>query len=208
MEYVAHASVTKPDGTTRGSWLTYVCGHCGTTGQGAVVAFREGVLWLLCTSCDKGSVRQRNESIQPGILFGPELEGLPSAIAEAYEEARRSMSVAAFTGAELVCRKILMYVSVEKGAKEGKSFASYLDHLESQKYITPPMKGWVGLIREHGNIAAHELETPGRKRAESTLMFTAELLRIVYEMGYLAGQYKTEDTEEESNAQDGKLASI
>ncbi len=132
-------------------------------------------------------------NIHPSVLFGPQIEGLPTSIAEAYQEARSSISVAAFTGTELICRKILMYSAVEKGAKEGESFAFYLDHLEAQGYITPPMKMWVDLIRQHGNMAAHILEKPDRHRAESTLMFTAELLRIVYEMEHLAKQYRTKE---------------
>lgn len=190
MGYKGHRDIYKPDGSTSNGWFTYECGHCGAKVSGAVVACHENIKWLLCPSCGDGSVRDRNLNIHPGVAFGPHITGLPNEIAEAYEEARRSMSVSAFTGAELICRKILMYVAVEKGAKDGESFAFYLDHLEKKGYITSPMKMWVDLIREHGNIAAHILEKPNQKRAESTLMFTAELLRIVYEMEYLANQYK------------------
>jgi hypothetical protein len=99
------------------------------------------------------------------------------------------MSVTAFTACELICRKILMHIAVEKGAKEGETFASYLTHLETQGYVTPPMKSWVDLIRQHGNKATHKIESPDKGRAESTLMFTAELLRLTYEMDYLARKY-------------------
>ncbi len=99
------------------------------------------------------------------------------------------MSVGGFTAAELVCRKILMHVAVEKGAKEGKSFASYITHLEAAGYVTPPMKPWVDLIRQHGNDSTHELDPPDAQRAESTVMFTAELLRLTYEMEHLASRY-------------------
>jgi hypothetical protein len=99
------------------------------------------------------------------------------------------MSAGAFTACELVCRKILMHVAVEKGAKEGASFSSYLKHLEGAGYVTPPMKKWVGLIRAHGNESTHRLPAPDQNRAESTLMFTAELLRLVYEMESLAEKY-------------------
>jgi len=88
-----------------------------------------------------------------------------------------------------MCRKILMHVGVDKGAKEGDTFASYLDYLQSQGYITPPMMEWVKLIRDHGNKSTHKLERPERKRAESTLDFTAELLRVVYEMQHMAAKY-------------------
>ncbi len=82
-----------------------------------------------------------------------------------------------------------MHVAVDKGAKEGDTFGSYLTYLENQGYVTPPMKGWVDLIRQHGNKSTHRLESPDRKRAESTLMLTAELLRLIYEMQYMAMQY-------------------
>ncbi len=99
------------------------------------------------------------------------------------------MGVGAFTATELLCRKILMHVAADKGANPGEPFAAYLDFLEKAGYVTPPMKGWVDLIRRHGNLAAHELPAPDQQRAESTLMFTAELLRLVYEMEYMAKRY-------------------
>jgi hypothetical protein len=39
------------------------------------------------------------------------------------------------------------------------------------------------------NKAIHELEELEKERAESTVMFTAELLRLIYEMGYTLKQY-------------------
>jgi hypothetical protein len=82
-----------------------------------------------------------------------------------------------------------MHVAVDKGAAEGKPFAEYLAHLEDAGYVTPTMQTWVDLIRTHGNEATHSLATPSRQRAEGTLMFTAELLRLTYEMGHLAARY-------------------
>ena len=82
-----------------------------------------------------------------------------------------------------------MHIAVEKGAKEGAPFNSYLRHLEASGFVTPPMKKWVALIREHGNESTHKLAAPSATRAESTIMFTAELLRLVYEMESLALKY-------------------
>ena len=106
-----------------------------------------------------------------------------------YQEARRCMGVSAYTAADLLCRKILMHVAVDKGAKPGKTFAEYLTHLADAGYVTPPMAPWVDLIRQHGNQATHELPPSNQQRAESTVMFTAELLRLVYEMGHVAQRY-------------------
>jgi Domain of unknown function (DUF4145) len=123
------------------------------------------------------------------VSAGPTLEGLPADVAAAYEESRRAFGVNAFTSTELVCRKILMHVAVDKGAKTGKPFVDYLDHLAAAGYVTPPMRPWVDLIRTHGNESTHELPSPTRERAEGTLMFTAELLRLSYEMAFLAEKY-------------------
>jgi hypothetical protein len=86
--------------------------------------------WLQCTNCGHGSIVFGTEVI-PGALFGPKIEVLPNDVADAYLEARRCMSVVAYTSAELICRKVLMQVAVEKGAREGDSFANYLSYLES-----------------------------------------------------------------------------
>jgi hypothetical protein len=45
------------------------------------------------------------------------------------------------------------------------------------------------LIRQHGNKSTHKLDSPEKERAQSTVMFTAELLRLVYEMEYMANKF-------------------
>jgi len=194
MAYEGHRLVSRHDGSTQNSWYSYICGHCNTRTSGAVVsAYAEGsptpIRWLWCTNCGDGSVLARDGNVYPGVLFGPNIEGLSTDVSNAYKEARKCMSFNAFTSCELICRKILMHIAVEKGAKEGEIFAGYITYLETLGYVTPPMKKWVELIREHGNKATHALEAPDKERAESTLMFTAELLRLIYEMEHLSDKY-------------------
>lgn len=194
MQYNGHRLITKHDGSNKDSWYSYICGHCNIKVSGAVVCGyypgeQQPIKWLLCPNCGDGSVLAKDGKVYPGVPFGPNIEGLPNNVLEAYKEARNCMSVDAFTSCELICRKILMHVAVEKGAKEGESFTNYLSYLEGQGFITPPMKGWVDLIRQHGNKATHLLENPDKKRAESTIMFTAELLRLIYEMEHISKQY-------------------
>lgn len=180
----------------------YTCAYCGSRTPGAAVwagrteirhpIFGSGdreVKVFLCSSCGFPALLTPNGEIIPEALFGPWIEGLPAEVESAYSEARRCLSVAAYTGAELLCRKILMYVAVDKRAPEGKPFEFYLGHLSNEGYITPPMKKWTDLIRQHGNKATHKLESPGEDRAKSTLMFTAQLLRLVYEMDHEAERY-------------------
>ena len=193
MQFQGHHSVHHSNGSSKESWYSYTCAHCGKQVSGAVVSYvtqdAQSIKWLWCTSCANGSVLTLEGNVYPGALVGPNIEGLPYDVEEAYQEARRCISVNAFTACELVCRKILMHVAAEKGAKEGEDFTTYLKYLETHGYITPAMKGWVDIIRQHGNKATHKLAAPDNERAESTLMFTAELLRIIYEMEYLAKRY-------------------
>lgn len=192
MAFSGHRGVRRYDGSTGDAWKGFVCGHCGTRVSGAVVAAYgdsfQRVEWLLCPECERGSVAN-GSSINPGVPFGPAINGMPDDVKQAYEQARRSMAARAYTGVELICRKILMHVAVEKGAGPGLKFIEYIGYLEQQGYVTPPMKPWVDVIRRHGNSAAHDIEEPNHVRAESTLMFTAELLRLTYEMAHFAAKY-------------------
>lgn len=187
--YVSHPNTGDPSG-----WHAFQCGYCGNAVSGLVVSVASltsgaTVLWIQCTVCGQGSVVTAQGVVVPAQSAGPAVGGLPGDVGEAYEEARRCMSVGGYVATELVCRKILMHVAVEKGADQGKTFAEYIDHLEAQGYVTPPMKKWVGLIRTRGNDATHELTPVSADRAESTLMFTAELLRLTYEMESMADKY-------------------
>jgi len=192
MPFAGFEHIKHPQPADRNAYKNYTCGHCGNKVTGFIVAnydYGSTVDWLICPSCGDGSVYSSSHQIYPGSLFGPELQGLPVVVREAYTEMRNCMSVNAFTASELLCRKILMHISVEKGAKEGGSFESYIDFLEKNGYITPPMKMWVDLIREHGNEATHLLEAPDSTRAQSTALFTVQLLRLVYEMKHIADNF-------------------
>ena len=67
---------------------------------------------------------------------------------------------------------------------------SYLNYLEDKGYITPTIKEWADVIRQIGNLSTHKLDPPNKERTEATLMFTMELLRIIYEMEHIANKFK------------------
>lgn len=189
MDFAGHRTIDHPDGFSPVSWYGYTCGHCNRNVTGIVTSYYGQIRWMLCPGCLDASVLSKDGLLFPSAPFGPVIEGLPDAVNSAYREARMCLAVNGFTACELVCRKILMHVAVEKGAAPGDSFNSYLTFLADQGYITTPMKGWVELIRKHGNQSTHKLSSPDKDRAESTLMFTAELLRLIYEMEHLSSKY-------------------
>lgn len=201
MPFNGHRAVAKPDGSTGDSWHSYKCGHCGREVSGAIIAYiypdRGGhTKWLQCNACGLGSVENYGV-ILPGVAFGPEIAGLPSDVEKAYNEARQCMSIAAYNAVELICRKLLMHVAVDKGAKERDTFVAYIAHLEEKGFVAPAMKPWVGLIQKHGTATTHRIAAPDQHRAESTLMFTAELLRVIYEMDSIAARYAVPEQQQE-----------
>ncbi|MGI0019029.1 MAG: DUF4145 domain-containing protein [Nitrososphaera sp.] len=193
MPFTSTRDVSQPSYSEQRGWYQFTCGHCGNSVNAYVAAIfpkdASRVRWLLCTQCGNGSVLTEQGVIYPPAPAGPSLEGLPPDIEQAYKEARNCFSFKAYAACEQVCRKILMYVGVEKGERECDTFENYLTHLENEGYVTKPMKSWVEQIRKNGNKATHKLDNPGETRAKSTLMFTAELLRLIYEMDYVSKHY-------------------
>jgi len=186
------------------AWFEFTCGVCGTPVNGAVIA-RAGdmrVLWIRCVKCQSGAVV--NGSVQsPSPERGENVDGLPAEIGAVYGEARRCLGVAAYSAVDLLCRKLLMHVAMDKGAASGLTFAHYLDHLQKTGYITPPLMPWVDHIRKRGNLATHELPVPSEAEAEDTLAFTAQMLRLVYEMEFRRSRYLPPVVVPEGDATEG-----
>lgn len=188
------------DGSTADAWYDYHCAHCGHDVTGIVVARYveqtiyglERATWLLCPSCGDASIITRSGDQFPAPIPGPDLQGLPPDISAAYDEARRCLGISALTACSMMCRKILMHVAVEKGARAGEPFEKYVNYLQEQGYIAPTMKPWVDRIRQLGNEGAHDLEAPSREATDSVLAFTGGLLRVVYEMQFLNDRYSAE----------------
>src|SRR5450756_244022 len=206
---IAHVVANAPEivnvnVATNDAWLSFTCGVCGTPVNGAIIAWARDapVRWIRCVKCQAGAVI--NGSIQsPAPERGENVDGLPAEIGAVYGEARRCLGVAAYSAVDLLCRKLLMHVAMDKGAAGGLTFAHYLDHLQKTGYITPPLMPWVDHIRKRGNLATHELPVPSEAEAEDTLAFTAQMLRLVYEMEFRRSRYLPPVVVPEGDATEG-----
>lgn len=125
-----------------------------------------------------------NEGYQfPGEVFGEKINFIPDPlVSELYEEARKCHSFNAFNSSVMLCRKVLMNLSVSEGADEGLSFQKYIDYLEQNGFIPPNGRKWVDLIRKLGNSANHKIEHKTEKDSKLILHFTGMLLKFIYEM--------------------------
>jgi hypothetical protein len=166
------------------------CGHCGAhTGPNRGYYpdnFRsdqtqDSRTVYICTNCETPTYFHGKKQT-PGVAYGLPLNHLPDIVSEAYEEARRCMSVNAYTATTLLCRKLLMNVAVQEGESAGKKFTEYIDFLEKNGYIPPKGKPWADQIRKFGNIATHEIRIPTQTEAEQAIAFVEMLLLFVYEM--------------------------
>lgn len=146
--------------------------------------------WLYCPECGHGAVWNASDKVvHPLAKFGPDIQELPDIVKDAYDEARRCFAVGAYRACLLTCRALLMYVAVEQGDQEGKHFTEYVQYLVEKGFVTDAMKPWLDEIRNLGNNATHQITEGDQKQAENVLMFTAELLRHVYELPTLTRKF-------------------
>lgn len=160
----------------------YICGHCGK-GIGPDKGYcHQRMAWTIyiCTFCAKPTIFLNVDQF-PGVPFGQQVEHVPKDIQILYDEARRCMSVNAFTSKVLLSRKILMHLAVERGAKVGESFIFYVEYLAEKGYVPPDGKLWVDHIRINGNDANHEIKVFTKEEGELLLTFLEMLLKFIYE---------------------------
>ena len=181
------------DGTKSVSGISYACGYCSKVvgpskqyiniGKDELYMDITKARILICPNCNFPTFIDKSiEKQVPGKILGENVKFLPPDIEQLYNEARNCISVNAYTSTVLSCRKMLMNISVSKGAKEGKTFASYITFLEENHYTPPNSHEWVDHIRKKGNEATHEIPSISGPDAEELLEFTEMLLRFVYEM--------------------------
>ena len=161
----------------------FCCGFCGN-----VVATDKGFFnntgrkkVYPCPYCDNPSFFDENGNQFPGVVPGNNVSHLPKELEAIYNEARRCVSVNAYTAAVLACRKLLMHIAVEKKADPGKAFIYYVEFLADNGYVPPNGKGWVDHIRKKGNEATHEIVLMKKDDAVELISFSEMLLKFIYE---------------------------
>lgn len=160
----------------------YTCGYCGKvagSNKGYQVPNYAHRIYI-CSYCSKPTYFDGDAQV-PGFVYGNDVEHLPKGIEALYREARNCMAVPAYTAAVLLCRKLLMNIAVSEGAKEGKTFVAYVEHLATQGYVPPKARGWIDHIRVKGNEANHEIQLMNQKDAQELIMFVEMLLKLVFE---------------------------
>jgi hypothetical protein len=173
----------------------YVCAYCGdrvSSEKGFSVLDQHGRprggVWV-CPNCYHATYVSPLELTQvPGVSFGKPVSHVPTELSVLYDEARRCTSDSCFTAAVLACRKMLMNIAVNEGAKAGESFLSYVDYLAKKGFVPPNGRHWVDHIRKKSNEANHEIALMTEQDAKELITFLEMLLRFIYEFPNLVPQ--------------------
>jgi hypothetical protein len=170
--------------------VAYDCGYCGNR-VGPNIGWNTQVIpsvrIVICSHCEQPTYFDEEGTQWPGPTPGTPVQALPPEVEAIYNEARRSMSVAAPNTSVMACRKLLMHIAAERGAGEDRTFKQYVEWLVQNHYVPPGGEGWADHIRGKGNEANHEIDLIDTHTAEQVLAFTEFLLRFVYELPARAG---------------------
>ena len=162
----------------------YRCGYCSknVASKDGWVTDANAASILICPHCNGPTFFSRYMKQWPGPREGEDVSELPEDVQSVYGEARDSLSVNAFTGSVMLCRKILMNIAVSKGATIGLQFAAYVEWLVNEGYAPKGSDGWLKYIKDRGNEANHEIVSMTREDAIGVLRFTEQLLRNMFEL--------------------------
>ncbi len=168
----------------------FICGFCNTN-VSSVKGYKIGLLSdgsgekmgaiYICPNCRGPVFLAPNGKQYPSPGLGNPVQHVPGSLNALYEEARRCTGQGCYTGAVLLCRKMLMNIAVEQEAKEGLNFIEYVNYLSDKGYVPPNGKHWVDHIRKKGNEATHEIALMSETDARELLIFVEMLLRFIYE---------------------------
>ena len=169
---------------------TFNCGFCGknvASDRGYKIGEnkqgsgnqRGGI--YICPNCNGPNFNDLQNNWHPGHPFGRNVENVPRELNDLYEEARRCHKENCFTASVLLCRKMLMNIAVEQGAKPNLQFIKYVNHLSNNGFIPPNGKKWVDHIRKKGNEATHEIKDMTEDDSKDLLSFTEMMLVFLYE---------------------------
>ena len=170
----------------RRKFKCYSCDSEVASKEGYHMAFRystdDSFGVYICPKCNSPTYFDKNGIQTPKPMYGERVSSLPTNIEVLFNESRSCYGINAYTSAVSICRSILAFIAVDKGADKGQSFKFYVDYLQSENWLSKGTYKWVDEIRNLGNSANHDLVIMQERDASLILRFTTGLLRNIYEL--------------------------
>ena len=171
---------------------SYTCGYCGnpiasekgysSQSINTYHGTRRHTFIYICHFCSRPTYFDYDGEQIPGSAYGNDVRNIDDEeVEKLFQEARRATSSNCYTATVLCCRKLLMHISVSKGAETGKNFIYYVEYLSENHFIPPGAQSWVDHIRKKGNEANHEITIMNSDDAKELIDFCEMLLKIIYE---------------------------
>ena len=163
----------------------YRCGYCArevSASFGYEYGEARDPVLALCPYCASPTLLEGKKRQIPAELPWGYVAYLPADVELLFLEARLAASAGAYTGSVLMCRKILAYIAVQKGAETGRSFLYVIDYLAQESYLPPSLQSWLEYLRAKSAEAHHEISIMNRQDALAVLGLLEALLRFIYEL--------------------------
>ena len=184
----------------------YKCGFCDSdvgSDQGFNAVNKRGsgnrtiACIRICPVCDGPTLFTPDGRQFPVSRPGSAVEHVPTDLYELYNEARAAVTAGAHTAAMMVCRKMLMNIAHDQGAKKAdlESYQKSVNYLVENHFVPPGGEGWVDYVRRRGNEANHEIDLMEYEDARALVKFVEALLRFNYE---LIGMVPSDEDAEEN----------
>ena len=164
----------------------FICWNCGNV-VASVIGYRalydsyyKDAIYI-CPHCKAPHIVDHMNQEIPAALPGNPIKNLPETINRVYEEARSCIAAGAYTATVMILRKILMNLAVEEGAKEGDSFAHYVDYLCENGFVHRRQHEQAKRIQRLGNDANHKIESRTKEDALELLNLVQLILINNYE---------------------------
>ena len=109
-------------------------------------------------------------------------KSLPKNINNFYLQAAESFKSKNYDASSMMSRKALEVAVKTISPKSTGSLYKRIEALSKQNLITPDLKEWAHIIRDDGNVAAHEEEPVTLEHAEELLAFSEMFLMYTFTM--------------------------
>ena len=163
--------------------IEFSCGHCD-----AFICVQKGIIYSAsnyhitqCFKCGLPTIFTTNNKKYPPTRLPTTVKGLPDDIDKVYKEIKDCLTVGAWTATNMLARKLLMNVAVDKGADPNQKFFYYVDWMDSSEWNTTGLKLGLDRIRSKGNEANHEIKEVSKEDVEEIFELLTVFLQLVYE---------------------------
>lgn len=206
------------------------CGHCDTKVDARVIASCSRTEWLdepgvgpsyhvaatllQCPNCEESILLEECDEFESARVVYPTPrtahDELPKNLQSTLNEAFKSFVAGCYLATALLCRRSLEVVCHEfQVGKPTDGLARRLAKLKDKGVIEGRLVEWVEALKDHGNLAAHDVTASvSREDASDLLDFTEAVLNYVFVLHQKFQKFKERKRREQEEEVPGAPAKV